>query len=145
MIAIANRATEDGPPVPDAVSLETASRSLALHLLGQAILHDVEAFRVQVADGTVRVAVSVWRETAGRQPVTDCERDVLTVLTDATFRLTTNRVLEELDRRGCLHGQATVSRTLARLVRAGILDARRRSPRGYLLAERLRDGKGGQP
>jgi hypothetical protein len=140
VIAYANRVPEAEPPALDNVPLDALVRSLAHRVLAQAVLQDGgEGYRVTLADGPYRLVVALWREDEPqRRPSTECEADLLAVLRDARGRLTTMRVLDELDRRDMLHGEATVKRALARMVKDGVLVSNKRSPRGYLLAERVR-------
>jgi hypothetical protein len=76
---------------------------------------------------TVRVRV---RPPAGPTP---CELDILAALAEAQGPWTTTRVLSEMDRRGMLHGQSTITHALAKMSKAGLVRASRKAPRGYTL------------
>jgi hypothetical protein len=83
-------------------------------------------------------------------PLTPCEHDVLAALGEASHRLTTRQLLSRLEQSGRLHGERTVTRGLARLVRLGLVCSSRRIPRGYYLPGkpyplRLDAGVAGQP
>lgn len=79
---------------------------------------------------TVTVTVAAPADPRG---LTECERDLLAVLATAGERLPTGRVLEELARRGLVHSEVTVKRSLARLVKLCLLGSSHVSPRGYWL------------
>lgn len=105
-----------------------------LHALAEQLLARL-ARGGQVLTAHVRdihgASVTIRVRPAPPPKLTPCERDLLTLLRGATEPLTTSRVLDQLARRGMIHGEATIRRALARLARNGVILASRRVPRGY--------------
>lgn len=88
--------------------------------------------RVEVGDDAVMVVLRVIpRERPGPTP---CETDVLALLAETPHPLRAHEVLSGLDRTDRLHGESTVRKTLARLIKEGKVINSRRAPRGYRLA-----------
>lgn len=77
--------------------------------------------------------------------LTLCERDILAVLEAAERRISTAEILRRLEAAGKQHGDSTVQKALARLVRLGRTTASRRTPRGYAVFPLVpaADGRGG--
>jgi len=117
--------------------VERAAQSAAHAVLSKLLESSapVESVTVAIASApgltvTVRVSPPGEVEASGLTP---CAADVLSVLGGTSHPLTTSGVLRELARRGAVHGESTVKRTLARLVRAGRIVSRTTPPRGYHL------------
>lgn len=118
-----------------------AAQELARRLLGEALEFPLGAKtseRAEARAGGVRVVVTVRVVAGGPGAATPCEADVLTALASATGPWTTTRLLAEMGRLGMEHGESTVKRALARLVRAGVVLSSRVAPRGYALADSAR-------
>lgn len=105
----------------------------ALATLGQAVegltakvaaLHsEIDGLRTDIA------ALKAKPEPSG------CLRDILAVLRTAGRRLTTNRILEELEKAGYEWSESTVRHTLATAVASELLTNDQQSdPRGYGLS-----------
>lgn len=123
--------------IPDPNSVERTVQAVAHSLLAKLLESttpiDTATVATAFAPGlTVTVRVSP-PECVEVPEVTPCAADVLTVLGSASHPLTTSGVLRELALRGLLHGDSTVKRTLARLVRSGQVVSRTVVPRGYHL------------
>lgn len=124
-------------PTPDHGPVERTVCAAAHALLAKLLEAAGPVTAVTVAAATapgltviVRVAPPDAVEAAA---VTPCGADLLAVLGTASHPLTTSGVLREMALRGMLHGDSTVKRTLARLVRSGAVVSRDRAPRGYHL------------
>lgn len=90
----------------------------------------VEAYQRGEIPGTIYVEGMTIRIAPTRP--TSCEVDLLALI--ATHQpIPTSRILEALEARGQLHGETTVRRTLARMVKSGQLRSSRFAPRGYTL------------
>lgn len=114
-------------------AVSAAAHALLAKLLESAVPVAATTVATAFAPGlTVTVRVSP-PEGAEVPETTPCAADVLTVLGSARHPLTTSGVLRELALRGMLHGDSTVKRTLARLVRSGQVVSRTVAPRGYHL------------
>lgn len=122
--------------------------SLASALAQQALAELIELGAIPrpcnatVARNGWAVTVTVAPEPTAVAPgldLTDCERHVVVVLATAQERWTTARIQAELDRRGFIHGECTVSRALARLQRPpfSLLGNSRKVPQGYWLLSNL--------
>ncbi len=71
-------------------------------------------------------------EAGHMDDLSQCKQAITRVLHDVNHRLTTNKVIEELQGRNLLWGESTVKRALAEMVREGELNNRRSPrPRGY--------------
>ncbi len=84
--------------------------------------------------GLVDVAVELDRQGGSREKVsvTECLRDVISLLAKTGHRLTTSQVLGGLAKEGKVHGDSTVKTALARAVKQGLLDKRSDAkPPGY--------------
>jgi hypothetical protein len=68
------------------------------------------------------------------RPFTLCERDLLAVVRSSGCRLTMPQIRARLDQRGQLHGESTLLRALARLVRVGHL-TNAHDRRGYAVPD----------
>jgi len=117
--------------------VERAAQSAAHAVLSKLLESSslVETVTVAIASApelTVMVRVSP-PNAVETSDLTPCAADVLSVLGSTSHPLTTSGVLRELARRGAVHGESTVKRTLARLVRAGRIVSRTTPPRGYHL------------
>jgi hypothetical protein len=73
------------------------------------------------------------------RPLTECEHDILDVLSSEVAPMTTIRVEALLESRRMFHGEATVKRGLARLVREESLVNYQDAPRGYQITDAGRD------
>lgn len=111
-------------------AVSAAAHVLLAELIRTGSLATHEVVTVTGEDWSVTITVS----PASRAPRGDCERDVLSLLQATPGRMTTSAILDQLQRRSLWHGEATVKRTLAALVRRGTIRASRKSPRGYSLA-----------
>lgn len=68
----------------------------------------------------------------GEAPMTECERDVIDTLKDAGRSLTTSKIIDAMIKAGKLHGESTVVKALARMVKLGALQNKGRRS-GYSL------------
>jgi len=80
-----------------------------------------------------RVTVLVSADAGDRPDLTACERDVLSILAGHQGRMSSSKVLSELEQRSLFHGESTVKRALARLHKLKLLGNSRKAPRGYWL------------
>lgn len=109
---------------------------LPLPLTLPALVVPPDGISLDYVQGGYRVVVRVTPVQSKKKPDVkerDCRSDLLTVVGEAG-RITTTGILAELDKREWLHGESTVKRLLARMVKQGELLASRRAPRGYRLA-----------
>src|SRR5262245_31614651 len=127
----------------DAAPLDRAACLAAAH--GAALLADLKAsgaapghaaFAGSAGGYCVLVIVAPSGPAEGIDGLSQCERDCLALLAQATAPLSAVRVRRELEKRGIgIWGIATVKRALARLRRLGLVSNARRGARGYYLPE----------
>ena len=100
----------------------------------------ITSLALRFSDGekaTVPVPVSVLSaQPAPDDSPRDCEVDILDLLEEVGHRMTTVRILRELESRDQIHGESTVKTTLSRLCREGKVTNRTdTNPRGYGLPD----------
>lgn len=90
---------------------------------------------VGVTIGGARLQLAVVPEGKKLAPqISECGRDILLILGAVNGRLTTPRLLGELESRGLIHGERTVKQALHDLKALGLIQSSRKSPQGYCLA-----------
>jgi hypothetical protein len=135
----------DTPPSPPEIDLD------ALHqILGGQALCCLEALAAAggpqpgatvAAQGGWTVLLAAFPTPAATEPglleLSECDRDCLAFLAEnAGQHVPARRVCEELDRRGRIHAEITVKRSLAKLnKRLGLIRNSKRSPKGYYLPD----------
>jgi hypothetical protein len=97
-----------------------------------------EAASLNESGWSVLVLAFPCRPAEGTPGLTQCDRDVITLLGQAPEPLPASRIRKDLEQVGIgVYGIATVKRSLARLLRLGIVANSKRTPRGYYLPETL--------
>jgi Fe2+ or Zn2+ uptake regulation protein len=129
-------------PVRGSIMNRVAQRDDTINRTLQVYAHEVIAFLsrmgdlnprvVRVEDGGISVSIAVTLHDDFLDRLTDCERDVLTVISDAEGFMTKPKVLADLDRRNMSYSDSTVKRAMARLVTLGLLRSTRGRAGGYI-------------
>lgn len=120
----------NAPPQDPRAHAQAAAEQLAQALAGQRIIKPVTAV---ACAGRVIARVTLYPTSFDDVHLTPCERACLQVL-DQEYpnRHSRERVTELVAKAGYHFGDSTVFHALTALADRGLLDARRRSPRGYL-------------
>lgn len=120
--------------MPEPPDVRAAARAACHECLAAALRAGVpdEAFTETARAGGCEVVVIVRPLASARpDPASDVDLAVLSILRSLTSPITTSGVLRELRLRGLDYGEATVKRSLARLVKRGRATNRKQHPRGY--------------
>jgi hypothetical protein len=116
-----------------------SDRAAALQTLLHLLESVTKTVRVTVrSDSGHLLSVTIPPATPKADPSDrDCRQDILAVLREAGYRMTTTEILTELDRRKWLWGERTVKGYLSEMVIDGDLDKSAKvHPPGYGLVQR---------